>query len=186
MSATNALAIGETSIRQRDGLFSLNDLHLASGGEEKHRPTFFMRLDTTQALIEEISRCADSHIIPTKTVRGRGKEQGTYVCRELVYAYANWISPAFYLRMIRAFDALRGEPVFSQRQLAFSHRNPHLLPDAQAEEIKNRLGKLLALFHPFSDPYTDVLAVLRCLRGTHPLRGMPEPGFRQVMEAHRP
>lgn len=43
------------------------------------------------------------HIIPIKTVRGRGKAQGTYACRELVIAYTAWISAAFHLKVIRVF-----------------------------------------------------------------------------------
>lgn len=81
--SASTLIIGTSSIRQIDGLYSLNDLHKASGGEEKHRPTFFLRLEQTQALIAEISR-ADVHTL--KTVIGKGKEQGTYACKVSIHA----------------------------------------------------------------------------------------------------
>lgn len=96
------LAIGDITVRQHNGLFSLNDLHKAAGGEEKHQPAFFMRRDETQALAAEICS-ADSQIKAFETVRGRGKAQGTYACRELVVAYAAWISAAFHLKVIRVF-----------------------------------------------------------------------------------
>jgi hypothetical protein len=50
------LAILNTSIRTHESLFSLNDIHKASGGAEKHRPSLFIRLDTTQDLISEIQK----------------------------------------------------------------------------------------------------------------------------------
>jgi hypothetical protein len=102
----SALRVLTSEIRQLDGLYSLNDLHKAAGSAAKHKPGNFMRVDTTTALMEEI-RCSDVSIIPAKTIRGRGKPQGTYACKELVYAYAMWVSPSFHLRVIRAFDAMQ-------------------------------------------------------------------------------
>lgn len=103
------LTILTTKIRQLDGLYSLNDLHKAAGDSPKHKPLNFLRLDTTQELIAEISNCSDlSNYIPLKSERG--KYGGTYVCRELVYAYAMWISAKFHLHVIRAFDAIYGQP----------------------------------------------------------------------------
>lgn len=97
------LIINSQPISQHNGLFSLNDLHKVSGNDEKHRPTWFLRNDETQALIHEIE---SENQIAYDTVIGKGKKQGTYACRELVYRYAMWISPKFSLMVIRAFDAL--------------------------------------------------------------------------------
>lgn len=104
---STALTIAGTAVRQMNGLYSLNDLHKVSGGEEKHQPAFFARREETQALIAEICS-ADSQIKALETVRGRGKAQGTYACKELVIAYAAWISAAFHLKVIRVFlDAVQ-------------------------------------------------------------------------------
>ncbi len=96
------LTILTTKIRQLDGLYSLNDLHQAAGGNKNHQPANFLRLDTTQALIAELCS-SDLRIMPVNKITGKGKQQGTYVCRELVIAYAAWISAAFHLQVIRVF-----------------------------------------------------------------------------------
>ena len=103
----NALTLGASEIRQLDGLYSLNDLHKAAGGEKRHEPHEFLRIDQTRELINELSNSGDSrNYVQTK----RGASGGTYVCRELVYAYAMWISAKFHLTVIRAFDALTSAP----------------------------------------------------------------------------
>jgi len=119
---TAPVTISNVVIQQRHGLYSLNDLHKASGGEVKHQPTRFIRLDTTQALIAEISSSPDMVNIPVEVVRGRGKAQGTYACRELVIAYAAWISAAFHLQVIRVFlDSLEAaEKPVPTRTLTFT------------------------------------------------------------------
>lgn len=103
------LVISNISVNLNKGLYSLNDLHKASGGESKHQPSFFLRLDSTKALIQEISnennQSADVQSGVIEIING-GDNRGSYVCKELVYAYAMWISPAFNLKVIRAFDAM--------------------------------------------------------------------------------
>jgi len=94
------LTIGSVPIRQHDGLYSLNDLHKASGGEENYKPAFFLRNEQTKALISEMDKGADLHLYLQTT---RGKYGGTYACREIVIAYAAWISAAFQLKVIRVF-----------------------------------------------------------------------------------
>ena len=101
------MTIANNTVHTANGRYSLNDLHKASGGHRKHKPTNFLRLNTTKALIAEIERCSDMRN-GTKAIDvvqgGKSKGQGTWVCKELVYAYAMWISAEFALIVIRAFD----------------------------------------------------------------------------------
>ena len=92
------LAILNTSIRSYENLFSLNDLHQASGNLTKHKPAFFLRIDMTKDLIAEIEKETPNAL---KVIRGT--QGGTYACEELMLAYAMWISPKFHLVVLRAF-----------------------------------------------------------------------------------
>jgi hypothetical protein len=99
------LSIADTGIRQdQSGRFSFNDLHKAAGGDKAHQPANFLRLDSTVALIEEISNSSEMRSYPVES--GAGRYGGTYASKEVVYAYAMWISPKFHLQVIRAYDAL--------------------------------------------------------------------------------
>lgn len=97
------LSILSKQIRLNDGLYSLNDLHRASGTTQTHRPSNFIRTAQTKELIQAIEQSSNMSSA-IKTCKG-GTNAGTYVCKELVYAYAMWISPQFHLQVIRAFDA---------------------------------------------------------------------------------
>ena len=97
------ISISDVVIRQTDNqLYNLNDLHKAAGKEARHEPYNWLRLQQTQELITEIE--AQGGIAVT-TSQG-GKNRGTFVCKELVYAYATWISAKFFLLVIRTFDAV--------------------------------------------------------------------------------
>lgn len=119
---STSIAIGSSTIHQdENGRYSLNDLYQASGGLSKNKPSEWMRNKQTKALIELLS----GREFPPARSRILGgnsrpevepifieptKNPATYVVKELVYAYAMWISPAFHLKVIRAYDAMmRGE-----------------------------------------------------------------------------
>lgn len=102
----NALQIAGVGIRQdAEGRFCLNDLHRAAGGDKRHQPSDWLRLQQTSELMVELTDPGNPGSVPVTTQKG-GHEQGTFVCRELVYAYAMWISATFHLRVIRAYDAM--------------------------------------------------------------------------------
>ena len=108
------LSILNNDIRQQKGLFCLNDLHKAAGNSPKHQPANFIRLDQTQGLITEIESSSDVMSCAVSKKNG----VGTYACKELVYAYAMWINPAFYLQVIRVFDQSTSGHENPQTQIA--------------------------------------------------------------------
>lgn len=85
------------------GRFNLNALHRASGGEAHKKPSQWLRRDEAQALIVALGeQSPDLHLAPIDTSHG-GKTPGTFAAEQLAVAYANWISPQFYLTVIQTF-----------------------------------------------------------------------------------
>ena len=105
------ITILDNVVNMIDGLYSLKDLHKASGGDNKNAPFRFMRNAETKELIAEIERSPDMvNGFTNKAFKvvqgGTASKQGTYACKDLVYRYAMWISPKFALLVIRTFDKL--------------------------------------------------------------------------------
>ena len=53
------ITILDYDINMIDGLYSLNAVHKASGGESKHQPSFFVRNQEVLDLAEEIKHSAN-------------------------------------------------------------------------------------------------------------------------------
>ncbi len=144
------LTITGTTIRQNDrGLFSLVDLHRASGEEQRHLPNRWLRNAKTKEeiefLISEVDHCnLRESVVTMTTTTGDFSEQGfllreslsagnpatndehsdnansgvievrqntgAWVCLDLVYSYAMWISPKFKFKVIRAYHAMMTRP----------------------------------------------------------------------------
>ncbi len=119
LNCTNSITISDVKIHMdSEGRYSLNDLHKASGKERRHEPAAWLRLEQTNELVQEIlntQMCvfkngdnfnsSESQIKKPMDSK-KGRYGGTYVCKELVYSYAMWISAAFALKVIRAYDAM--------------------------------------------------------------------------------
>ena len=148
MDLVNSIIINNHTIRCFDGLYSLNDLHKASGGLDKHQPAFFMRNQETKDLIAELENetklsSANLQTI-VKKITGKGLHQGTYVCKELVYRYAMWISAKFTLLVIRTFDAIAtGQTLQQLSQIASIEDllNASVEQGKTATEICNQVTK---------------------------------------------
>ncbi|MGT5975008.1 KilA-N domain-containing protein [Escherichia coli] len=108
------LVISEVAVKQdKEDRYCLNDFHKASGSEKRRDPHDWLRLKQTKELIDELSTTG----IPVLVING-GSKRGTYVCKELVYAYAMWVSAKFHLHVIRTFDA-----VTAKEQIRSSYRD---------------------------------------------------------------
>lgn len=100
-----AIAIADVVVRQDSkGRYNLNDFHRAAGEENRHRPSLWAENQQAKDLAAEIAQETGKAGIPALVLQRGGKAPGTYACKELVYAYAMWISPAFHLKVIRTFD----------------------------------------------------------------------------------
>jgi hypothetical protein len=149
------LPILNTTIRRDNaGRFCINDAHRASGGQERHEPANWLRLDTTTELVQAVFNSADvqnKNLAGGDTEIGKligrlfgpeaeapvhstpGRYGGTYVAKPLLYAYAMWINAEFHLAVIQAFDAMVTG--------AYAQHSPGL--SASRDRAMGRAAKLL-------------------------------------------
>ncbi|CAK0764186.1 putative DNA-binding protein [Gammaproteobacteria bacterium] len=147
MIHTPAIIIADVAIHQDgEGRYFLNDLHKASGGESRHKPSEWLRNQQTQELVNEIAKAG---IPALASVKG-GNAPGTFVVKELVYAYAMWISASFHLKVIRTFDAVVSGDMATAEAIAKPSRakdpDPIILQRRRADAIISstiRVGRLL-------------------------------------------
>ena len=142
------IQILETQVRlDAEGRYSLNDLHKASGKASKDQPSNWLRLDTTAAMIEELDR--SSEVRNALNVVQGGSKQGTYVCKELVYAYAMWLSPAFHIRVVRAYDAVVSRQLLEASRIATREeaRDHYPLMTKALKDLRLIAGKDTKWFH---------------------------------------
>ncbi|WP_259344310.1 KilA-N domain-containing protein [Acinetobacter lactucae] len=168
------LVIGDFTIRQdEDGRFMLGDLHKASGAEKKHQPSNFLRTEQIKELINEIDHSANlqssdndhsSNMRSAVKVVNGGDNRGTYVVKEIVYAYAMWISPKFHLMVIRAYDSLvmewllNGKQTISPEQAGVLYNIVHTRANGNKNLIVQMWSRLKNHFK-YSASYRELRAI---------------------------
>lgn len=90
-----------------EGRFNLNALHRASGNQKKNGPSYWLALDSTVELTQAIKTDPEITVSPINVIKGGANLQGTFAVEQLAVAYANWISPKFYLQVINTFLAYK-------------------------------------------------------------------------------
>ena len=146
----NLMVIDGIEVR-RDayGRYSLNDLHraaVASGANARTKePGKFLSSQQITELVQELIDTQNLGVVsfnettqnlgskPVSKIEGRNG--GTYVCKELVYAYAMWISPSFHLKVIRTFDMVTSAPEKLSGQAADKMQAGVILLDFMRREL---------------------------------------------------
>lgn len=97
---TKLIIAGAAVKTDTEGRFSLNDLHKAAGGEKRHAPNYWLENQQTKELIAVMKTTGNP------VVKIEGRSGGTFVAKQLVYAYAMWVKPEFHLAVINSYDDL--------------------------------------------------------------------------------
>ena len=155
-TTVTALSIVGVSVRQdSDGRFSLNDLHKAAGKHKKHSPSYFLENQKTKDIVSILETTGNP------VFRKEGRNGGTYVCKELVYAYAMWISAEFHLQVIRAYDALMSGEIEKARSIAARQTlKDEYLPMTDAINTAKQLEGKTAKHYHFSNENNMIYRVL--------------------------
>ena len=140
----NTLSIANIDIRIIDGLYSLNDMHRASGNEDRHKPFNWMRSKQTIEIIEEVEIAQKRAILKKQGL-------GTFVCKELAYHYAMWISAKFSLLVIRTFDEVMNKQTqsakineFQKQQIKDAVNKRHRRTEETHQAIYTKLHQFMA------------------------------------------
>jgi hypothetical protein len=98
------LSIMGIEIRQDlDGLYSLNDVHRASGALISKKPSEWLSNEQPSSIARKLEAKAG---IPALNVYRGGRSPGTYACKELVIMYSSWLDDDFHVDVLQSFDFL--------------------------------------------------------------------------------
>lgn len=116
----NNLLINGVEVRERGGLYCLNDIHKASGGSAAKKIREWLKLASTIKLIAYLSGMEfhpGKNCCCIQRVQ-EGRSLNTYADKVIVYSYAMWVDVSFHVAVIEAFDALVNGEIETARKIA--------------------------------------------------------------------
>jgi len=131
-------------------LYCLNDLHKASGNENKNKPSYWLQTKQAKEYIELLNGGIPAFNSVDQSKNScfeviQGKHGGTYASKELVYSYAMWISVKFHHAVIHTYDAVvTGQLQISQsdtEMLRLTRISPNTLKAITGNRSNNEVRK---------------------------------------------
>ncbi len=119
----NDLMVCGVKVRQtEDGLYCLNDLHKAAGGEKRHAPNYFIDLDSTKDYVsylkDQYRESGNDENQILRTARGGNGETGTFANLKMLYSYSYWIDVKFQDKVLTVFDSyVKNEIVQMEKEI---------------------------------------------------------------------
>lgn len=149
------------------GRYSLTDLWKAGGSVVTKHPSKFEKTERHDQLLE-LLKCRYPHFEPFTKTRGR-YNGGTWCCKELVYAYAIYVSADFHLKVIDVFDSAangRGDSAVAIAKNDVNlkdliEKRDSLILTASTQKERDEIERLTSLIHQKSSPAGRVLSMVR-------------------------
>lgn len=142
--AEETLVVHGTVIHCTDsGLYSMNDLHKASGADDSKRPYAFLRTKAAKDFVEALKAEGVENVYETVT---GGADPGTYANKLLAYEYATYLDKTFRLKAMIVLDRVTVAQV-EQVQVAYQ---------SVVAELGEEKAKLLNTVAELGQAYQDL------------------------------
>ena len=149
------------------GRYCLTDLWKAGGSVDSKRPSKFEKTERHNELLE-ILKGRYPQFEPFTKTRGR-YNGGTWCCKELVYAYAIYVSADFHLKVIDVFDSAvngRGDSAVAIAKGDIQLRDlidkrDSLILIASTQKERDEVERLTSLIHKEVSPAARALSMVR-------------------------
>ena len=163
-----SINVGGVIIHKSDnGLYSLVDLWKANGSQKKKRPSEYTKLSSSKEIINELCSTPKNMSDRISGIDGvlmminGGKNRGTYGCKELCFTYSMWLSPKFYVQVVRTFNALSEaknteELIQLKAQVDLFNSNAESMAHREPSD-KQTIPVILGITSNQSQPYFDYL-----------------------------